>query len=331
MRIWGEILKLPTFLAAPALAGLLLSSACSQLPHTLGEKYYLVVPNTKSPYFLQVAAGLNQAASELQVHVALIGPESYDTGMENSEFQRIAATKPAGMLVSVADAKLMTPSIDAAIAAGIPVITIDSDAESSKRLFFIGTNNYESGQMGGRLLADKLHGEGNVAVLYTVGQPNLELRLEGYRSVLATHPGMKLVDTADLKGDPTAAFDAAEKILNKPNAKVDAFILLEGQSGSQVSEVLKRDNKKKVLIAMDALTPTLDAIESGWITASVTQKPFTMGYFGLRMLADIELNKLPSLTADFLKDPNSRLPRFVDTGSAMVDQSNLAIYRAASK
>lgn len=324
-------MKLRTMFAVPALAGLLLSSACSSLPHTEGEKYYLIVPNTKSPYFLQVAAGLNQAAAELQVHVALIGPESYDTAMENSEFQRIAATKPAGMLVSVADAKLMTPSIDAAIAAGIPVLTVDSDAESSKRLFFVGTDNDDAGQMGGRLLADKLQGEGNIAALYTVGQPNLERRLEGYKSVIASHPKMKLVDTADLKGDPTAAFDAAESLLNKGKPKIDAFILLEGQSGQQVAEILKRDSKKMVVIAMDALPPTLDAIEQGWITASVAQKPFTMGYVGLRMLADIELFKLPSLTMDFVHDPNARVPRMVDTGMGMVDQSNLAIYRAAAK
>lgn len=327
----GVILKLRTILAVPVLAGLFLSSACSSLPHTEGEKYYLIVPNTKSPYFQQVAAGLNQAARELGVHVALIGPEAYDAGMENSEFQRIAALKPAGMLVSVADAKLMSPSIDAAIASGVPVITVDSDAESSKRLFFVGTNNYESGQMGGRLLAEKLHGEGNIAALYTVGQPNLEQRLEGYRSVLASHPQMKLVDTADLKGDPTAAFDSAEAILNKAGSKVDAFILLEGQSGQQVAEVLKRENKKKVVIAMDALPPTLDAIEAGWITASVAQKPFTMGYMGLRLAADLVLNKPPSLTADFAHDPNSLMPRFVDTGSAIVDQTNLAAYRASSK
>jgi ribose transport system substrate-binding protein len=327
----GVNLKLRAILAVPALAGVLLSGACSQLPHTEAEKYYLIVPNIKSPYFLQVAAGLNQAARELQVHVALIGPEAYDAAMENSEFQRIAALKPAGILVSVADAKLMTPSIDAAIASGVPVITVDSDAESSKRLFFVGTNNYESGQMGGRLLAEKLHGEGNIAALYTVGQPNLEQRLEGYRSVLAAHPQMKLVDTADLKGDPTAAFDSAEAILNKPNSKVDAFILLEGQSGQQVAEVLRRENKKKVVIAMDVLPPTLDAIQAGWIAASVAQKPFTMGYMGLRLAADLTLNKLPSLTVDFAKDPNSLLPRFIDTGSAMVDQSNLAAYRAASK
>jgi ribose transport system substrate-binding protein len=327
----GVILKLRTIFAAPALAGLLFSSACSSLPHTPGEKYYLVVPNTKSPYFMQVAAGLNQAAGELQVHVALIGPESYDAAMENSEFQRIAATKPAGILVSVADAKLMTPSIDAAIAQGVPVITVDSDAETSKRLFFVGTDNDDAAQMGARLMAEKLQGEGNVAALYTFGQPNLEQRLEGYKTVIASHPKMKLVDTADLKGDPTAAFDAAESLLNKGKPKLDGFILLEGQSGQQVAEILKRDKKKMVVIAMDALPPTLDAIEQGWITASVAQKPFTMGYMGLRMLADIELNKLPSLTVDFVHDPNSRLPRTVDTGSAIVDQSNLAVYRAASK
>jgi ribose transport system substrate-binding protein len=331
MRIQGGILKLRTILAAPALAGLLLSCACSALPHTQAEKYYLVVPNTKSPYFLQVAAGLNQAAGELGVHVALIGPESYDVAMENSEFQRIAALKPAAILVSVADAKLMTPSIDAAIASGVPVITVDSDAESSKRLFFVGTDNYDAGQMGGRLLAEKLEDDGNVAALYTVGQPNLEQRLEGYRSIIASHPKMKLVDTADLKGDPTAAFDSAEKILNKGTPKVDAFILLEGQTGQQVAEVLKRDNKKKVVIAMDALPPTLDAIDQGWITASVAQKPFTMGYMGLRMAADLVLYKLPSLSTDFLHDPNSLVPRVVDTGLGMVDHSNLAVYRAAAK
>ncbi len=305
--------------------------ACSQLPHTQGEKYYLVVPNTKSPYFQQVDAGLNQAAGELGVHVALIGPESYDAGMEKSEFDRIAALKPAGMLVSVADEKLLTPSINAAIDAGIPVITVDSDAESSKRLMFVGTNNFEAGQMGGRVLADKLKNEGNVAVLYTHGQPNLEKRLEGYQSIIAMHGGMKLIEGSDLKGDPTAAFDDAEGILNKGTPKVDAFVVLEGQAGPQVSEVLKRENKKKVFIAMDALPATLDGIDQGWITASVAQKPFTMGYTGLRMLADMVLYKLPSLTVDFAHDPNSRLPRFIDTGTGIVDSSNLAVYRAAAK
>ncbi len=324
-------LKLRTLSAAAAIAAFSLSTACSALPHTQGEKYYLIVPNTKSPYFVQVNAGLEQAAGQLQVHAAMIGPESYDPAMENSEFNRIAALKPAGMMVSVADAKLMTPSIDAAIAAGIPVITVDSDAADSKRLFFVGSDNYDAGQLGGRLLADKLKGQGNIAALYTKGQPNLEQRMEGYKSIIAMHPGMKLVDVGDLKGDPDNAFDTAEALLKKDNPKLDGFIVLEAQAGAQVSEVLKRDNRKIVFIAMDALPGILDGIESGWITASVAQKPFTMGYTGLRTLADLYLYKLPSLTVDFTHDSKSLLPRAVDTGVGMVDQSNVKAYRDAAK
>lgn len=325
------MLKPRTFSALAAVAAFCLSTACSALPHTQGEKYYLIVPNTKSPYFVQLNAGLEQAAGQLQVHVAMIGPDSYDPKGENSEFNRIAALKPAGMLVSVADAKLMTPSINAAIAAGIPVITVDSDAEDSKRLFFVGSDNYDAGQLGGRLLADKLGGKGNIAALYTKGQPNLEKRMEGYQSIIDMHPGMKLVDVGDLKGDPDNAFDTAEALLNKNKPKLDGFIVLEAQAGAQVSEVMKRDNLKLVFIAMDALPGILDGVESGRITASVAQKPFTMGYTGLRMLADLYLYKLPSLTADFVHDPKSPIPAFVDTGVSMVDQSNLKVYRGAAK
>lgn len=319
-----------TLIALPALAALLLTTAgCSALPHTEGEKYYLVVPNTKSPYFQQVAAGLNDAAGQLQVHTALIGPEMYDPNGEKSEFDRIAATKPAGIMVSVADAKLLTPSINSAVEAGIPVITVDSDAEDSKRLFFVGTNNYQAGQTGGQLLAEKLKGEGTVAVLYTHGQPNLEERLDGYKSALAAHPGIKLMETPDLKGYPGAAFDTAESLIMK-GTKVDAFVVLEAQMGPQVSEVLKRENKKDVFLAMDELPGTLDGIDAGWITASVGQKPYTMGFTALHSLADLELYKLPSLTVDFKNDPKSRVPRFVDTGSAIIDSSNTKMYRGQS-
>ena len=70
------------------------------------------------------------------------------------------ASKPAGILVSVADPRVLTEDIDAAVAAGIPVITVDADAVSSKRLFFVGTNNYEAGQIGGRTAAKELNGNG---------------------------------------------------------------------------------------------------------------------------------------------------------------------------
>ena len=76
---------------------------------------------------------------------------------------------PAGILVSAADPELMRDAIDSAAAAGIPVITIDSDSPKSKRLTFIGTNNYQAGQMSGNFSAKELNGKGNVIALQHSG------------------------------------------------------------------------------------------------------------------------------------------------------------------
>jgi DNA-binding LacI/PurR family transcriptional regulator len=84
----------------------------------LTEKDNLIVPNVKSPFFEQVSGGLNQAARELKVSASLTGPDSYDPEVQRQEFKRITTSKPSGILVSVADPKVLTPEIDSAVAAG---------------------------------------------------------------------------------------------------------------------------------------------------------------------------------------------------------------------
>ena len=96
----------------------------------------------------------------------MVGPENYDPQAELAELQKAVAAKPAGILISVADASVLQPGIDAAVSAGIPVITIDSDAAGSRRLYFIGTNNLEAGRLGGQRVVEKLGGKGNVVVLH---------------------------------------------------------------------------------------------------------------------------------------------------------------------
>ncbi len=76
------------------------------------------------------------------------GTNIFDPQGEVAEFRTVVARKPAGILVSVASAQLMTAEINAAMDAGIPVITMDSDAPQSNRLYFIGTNNLQAGRAG---------------------------------------------------------------------------------------------------------------------------------------------------------------------------------------
>lgn len=291
--------------------------------HQPSEKYYLICANPKIPYWQEAGAGLVKAATELNVQAELIGPDVYDAKSELAEFKRIMGNKPAGILISPGDSAVLRPEIDTAVAAGVPVITVDSDAPQSQRLFFIGTNNYQAGQMGGGLLAKLLNGKGNV-VFYTIAnQKNLEERLDGYRAALASSPGIKVTQVIDMKGDARVAFDKTTELVEK-KTPVDAFVSLESLSGSEIAEVLEREKVEgKVILAMDTAASTLGWIEKGKIAATLMQKPYTMGYYGLKTLAGIVLEKQAAKGKPNASDPKAPYPVFMDTGTMLVDKSNL--------
>ena len=292
----------------------------------------MVGANIKVPYWETAGAGFNAAASQLKVRAAFIGPDTYDPKGEKQVFDDIVLKKPAGILLAVVDPELMKDSIDRAIAAGIPVITLDSDAPSSKRLFFVGTNNHQAGFMGGKRLAQELKGKGNVVVFTMPEQTNLSERLQGYRDALEGSPQIKIARVVDIKGDPRIAFDTTTEVLGKEKDKIDAFVCLEAQSGPEVATVLNNYNiHNKVVIAMDTDAATLDWVQKGVIAATVSQKPYTMAFVGLHALDDLYHNKVARLDADWAKDSFAPVPAFVDTGSVLIDKSNVAAFQESKK
>ena len=169
-------------LALAVLAASLLCACGAR--HEATESYVLVSTNTRIGYWQEAAKGLQTAARELAVKSEMLGPENYDPKSEKDEFLKAVHRQPppSGILVSAADPGLMRDAIDSAVAAGIPVITIDADSPQSKRLTFIGTNNYQVGETGGELLAKELKGKGTVVFYSMPGQANLDERLEGLQA-----------------------------------------------------------------------------------------------------------------------------------------------------
>src|SRR5262249_3432945 len=151
----------PRWLASAVLA-VTVSGCGSHARHETTEIYYLVTTNTRIDYWQEAAAGLSAAAKELGVRAEMLGPETYDPHAEREILMKVSrqSIPPVGILVSAADPELMREAIDSAAGAGIPVITIDADSPKSKRLLFIGTNNYQAGQTGGDLLVSGLTGKG---------------------------------------------------------------------------------------------------------------------------------------------------------------------------
>ncbi len=299
--------------------------------HSDKEVFYLIATNVNLPYWQTAAAGFKQAAAQYKVTAKVVGPDSYDPKAELAELHSAIAAKPAGILISVADASVLQSEIDAAAAAGIPVITMDSDAAGSKRLYFIGTNNLAAGEMGGKRVIEKLGGKGNVVFFTLGGQPNTDERLKGFKDAFASRPEIKIVDVVDIKGDARNAFDKAQEDLALTGPKkIDAFVCLEASSGKTVADAVKRAGGGRELVAFDVDQDTLDAIKAGTIDATIAQKPFTMGYVGLKALDEVFHDPPKTLGKDYSADSFAPYPVFMDTGTSLVDASNVDLYIAGA-
>lgn len=317
--------------AAAATASVILLSCGSE--HSGDEFYVLVSTNLQLPYWKTAGSGFANATAPLKgVRSDFVGPQNYDPKGERDALQEAVQKKATGILISVADPAVLKDSIDKAVAAGIPVITVDSDAPSSKRLFFIGTNNYQAGFTGGQRLAKEMKGKGNVVVFTMPDQHNLQDRLRGYKDALSKTPDIKISRVVDIQGDPRIAFDTTTQIVGKERDKVDAFVCLEAQSGKEVAGVLNSYHVTgKTVIAMDTDQETLDWIQKGVIAATISQKPYTMAFVGLQMLDTLYHHKPSSLEKDWSIDNYAPIPSFVDTGSDLIDKSNVDSFIQAGK
>ena len=181
-------LSLGGAIAAIAIAAAL--TGCSQ-PASDGshELRFAIIPKALHiPVFDYARTGAEREAGRLGgIEVIWRGPESTDEIRQKEILESFIAQRVDGIAISCLNGDLLTDAIDRAVAAGIPVVTWDSDAPRSKRLAFYGVNDVEGGRALGDGLATLLSGKGKVAIITSLGADNLQKRLEGARAALQAH------------------------------------------------------------------------------------------------------------------------------------------------
>src|SRR6266849_5739814 len=312
--------------AAFIFVGAVLIAACRPY-HADNERYVFVATNINLPYWQEAAAGFFDAAKTLGVKAEMVGPTTYFPTEELAMFRQVVDRQPAGICLSAARPELFQAAIERAIEQGIPVICVDADVPGSKRVLFVGTDNFRAGQESGKRMVELLAGRGNIVVITIPGQFNLDERVRGVTEALKKYPSMKIAKTIDDKGDSRNAYDAISALL-QGKEKPDGIIGLEASGGAGAADALHRvDLTGKIpIVAFDKDPETLEWIQRGAITATVVQKPYVMSYYGLKFLDDLHHNAVHEYP-NWRTAPASPMPAWVDTGPAIVDKNNLAIFR----
>jgi ribose transport system substrate-binding protein len=309
----------------------LLITSCTEDVHK-NDRYGFIGTNVNLAYWQEADAGFKDAARSLGqfgVKADFEGPSGYAPEEQLDEFKRMVASHPSGILVAPARPEIFNDVINDAVANGIPIICVDTDAPGSKRIMFVGTDNRRAGMEAATRIAQLLHGQGTVVITAIPGQLNMDERIRGAEEVLSRYNRITRRSVLNDKGDPVQANDEISKLL-ADNEKIDGVLCLDASGGPGTAEALHRLNMegKITVVAFDKNSETLDWIGSGVIAGTIAQKPYTMAYYGLKFLDDLHHNIVREFK-DWRTSPVSPLPTRVDTGTEWVDKTNLQAFRSA--
>ena len=282
--------------------------------------FALVPKNTNNPFFDQARDGCKKAEKELggAIECLYIGPGEHGGGDEQVQVVNdLIAKKVDGIAVSPSNAAAMGKALEGAKAAGIPVLTWDSDLlekDKALRLAYVGTHNYEIGVNLAKL-AQKIKPKGGTICIQSGGAAaaNHNERMQGIRDTLAgaksaQSPGTKLTGQngwTEVAGCPLYTNDdfplsvqQMEDILGK-YPKLDAFIPTGGfpqfipQAYRKVAEKYKSRiaDGSLALVVADTLPVQIELLKAGLSKGQVGQRPAEMGYKTMFFLKDIKDGK----------------------------------------
>ncbi|TPI58272.1 substrate-binding domain-containing protein [Mesorhizobium sp. B3-1-3] len=243
---------------------------------------YHDVSNEFAPF---MKAGVQRAATEDKVSAQFIGPVGADADGQISEIETLMG-KMDGLAISSVSTDALAPLIDKVIAAGIPVVTFNTDNPESKRLAFAGQDLVQSGREAGKLMAKVLGGKGKVMIttIDAAAQWSLD-REKGAREALKAEPGLEVVSTLNTGTDPQKIYSAIENAM-LANPSISGVLSLECCSTPAAGTWVERNKAadKVKVVGFDLLDQTVQLVQSGDVQATIDQAPEKQGFAAVDLL-----------------------------------------------
>ncbi len=230
------------------------------------------------------------AETGTEVEVLYVGSVASDAAEQARLVEDVIAKGVDAVGISCNDPTGCQGPIDAAVDAGIPVMTWDSDSPDSKRFTYLGVNNYQGGLAAAELMIRFMGEDGRVALLTGVpGAFNLEERIRGFQDGVKGYPGIEIVTTVYCNDDINLGVQVVEETMQAhPGLDGWFFVGLWPLFAERGSMPLweKAASSGMTNIVFDTLPVELEFLEDGYVRALVGQKYWGWGYDTVQMIYD---------------------------------------------
>ncbi len=277
--------------------------AATSAPAAGGKVYVLVPKNLGNPYFDTANKGAQAAAAELGVTVQYQGPATADATQQIQLLNSLIAQKVAGLAISADDSDALVPTGAAASAAGIPVVTWDSQISKGGRTVHINqavATDIAAVQI--KMASDLAGGAGKIAILSaTSTAPNQNEWIADMKTELQKpeYSNLQLVDTVYGNDDDTKSYSEAQGLLTKyPDLKV---IIAPTTVGIAASARAVQDAKlvgKVFVTGLGTPNQMRDYVKSGAAPQFALWNPSDLGYLAIYTLDAIASGKIKGQPGD---------------------------------
>jgi ribose transport system substrate-binding protein len=304
MRLHHPLAALPAALLLAVVAG------CAKSDGPAKAKVGFVSNNT-AEFWTIAEAGTRKAETEDgTIQCEFRRPQDGSANAQKNIVDDLVTLGVKAIAISVNDPVNQKDYIDRIVDRGIPVITQDNDAPGSKRLCYIGTDNYTAGKEVGKLVRKAMPEGGTLAIF--VGKPdplNARQRRQGVLDELAgekdakgpEYGKYKLLDTYYDNVDTRKAKDnAADAITKLAEEKNVCLVGLWQYNPPAILSAVKDASKlgKIKIVGFDEHDNTLIGIKEGHIDGTVVQQPFEFGYQSVKLMAQLAKGDKSGLPKD---------------------------------
>ncbi len=270
------------------------------------------VSNNAAPFWTIAEAGTSEGAKKYGVEVLFRRPQNGTASEQKKIIEDLLTQDVKGIAISVNDPKNQTDFLNE-VAARVPLLTQDNDAPESKRLCYVGTDNYTAGQEAGKLVRAAMPDGGTIAIY--VGRPdaiNGQERRQGVLDILARQknaPGPEKYGKYTLY-NPPAFYDYVSQQKCKDQA-ADTLTALQGvervcliglweYNPPALLRAVEGAGKlgQVAIVAFDENEATLQGVKDGHIFGTVVQQPYLFGMESVRLMAAVARGDRSVIPAD---------------------------------
>ena len=299
---------------ACALLALALGGCAAAAPTGARHRVAIVAKSTRTEFWLSVFAGAQAAAAEYNVELDISGPETEEDYETQNRMVAEAVDAGAEALVfSAIDYENNAAAIDAAAAAGVRIVAIDSNVDSAAVQTYIGTDNYAAGQMAAQAALDAVDGELTVGIVnYDISSANGQERERGARDLFEASGRAQVAARINTLAEAgRAQADTGELLRAHPDINVLLAFNEPTSVGAAAAVAAQELSDAVFLVGFDSNLATVEGLQNGSVDALIVQNPYAMGYLGVESAYRL------------LSGQGGSLAPTVDTATSIVDLENL--------